>query len=92
MHLALTKSCLQLSKEGSLNVWPCSGPSKTIMQGIVNGSRIRDGQRKRREVNIKESTDLSVSELLRASKDQKGLREVIRRYAMAPLRPPEVMA
>ena len=35
--------------------------------------------------------DLNVTESLRASYDRKGLREVIRRSVMAPLRPPEVM-
>ena len=48
------------------------------------------GQRKRRDVYIKEWTGVSISESLMTSKDRKGWREVIRRVVMAPLRPPEV--
>ena len=66
-----------------------SGLSKTTLQGTLNGGR--GGQRKRWEDIIKEWTSLSIAESFRASKDQKGWREVIRISVMALLRLPAVM-
>ena len=47
-----------------------SGLAKTILQGIVQGGRRRDRQRKRWEDNIKEWTGLEWSILLRKAENR----------------------
>ena len=69
-----------------------SGLSKTILQGTGKGGRRRGGQGNRWEDNINEWTGLNLFfESLRTSKGRKEWREVIRRFVMAHLRPPEVV-
>jgi hypothetical protein len=62
--------------------------SKTILQGTVNGSRKRGGQRKTWIDNIKEWTGLSVSTLLRVAERRDQWRILCGAASvLTPLRP-----
>ena len=64
-----------------------TGLAKTILQGTLEGSRKRGGQRKRWEDNIKEWTGLTFAKSQREAENRAKWRDIVRRSSVVPRRP-----
>ena len=64
-----------------------SGPAKIILQGTVKGGRRRKAQKQRREVNIREWTDLEFAKSQRAVGNRKKWRKLVIKFSVVPQRP-----
>ncbi|GFO29444.1 UDP-glucuronosyltransferase 2a1-like [Plakobranchus ocellatus] len=67
-------------------IWPC----QAIMQGTVNGGRMRGRQKKRWEDDIREWTGLELRNTLRKAEDREEWKAVVRRSSAAPRRIPKL--
>ena len=63
-----------------------SGPAKTILRGTVKGGRRQGRQRKRREDNIREWTDLEFGRSQRAVENREEWRKLVARSSVVPQR------
>ena len=64
-----------------------TGLSKTILQGTLEGSRKRGGQRKRWEDNIKEWTGLTFARSQREAENRSQWRDIVRSSSVVSRRP-----
>ena len=61
-----------------------SGLAKTILQGTVKGARRQGKQRKRREDNIREWTDLEFAKFQRALENRGKWRKLVVKSSVIP--------